>query len=380
MKRVYSEKENCCGCGACGQRCPARAIRMEADEEGFLYPVIDSVRCVDCGACVSVCPIPQGAGQKAKEEPAVYAAKHKDRRILKESTSGGAFTALSDLILDQGGVIYGAAYGREFGEEGLVVSHFRAETREERNRFRFSKYVQSDTRDTFSQVKKDLQNGRTVLFTGTPCQNAGLRGYLGGDLWPDHLILCDVICHSVPSPVIWADYVRFLEREYGRNSGDGQESAVLDRAQFRTKEVPWSRTAKSFVFTLKNDPHLYMDDRYHQLLFQFRTVARPSCYACRFASLHRVTDLTIADYWGIEKYLPEFTDAGGVSIILVNTRKGQEYFRRMKKEMEWIRRPVSECLKEQPRLSSPLPAPEGRAREEFWEAWRSGKWSFYEIR
>lgn len=373
METVYCGKENCCGCGSCGQKCPVGAIHMEADREGFLYPAIDSGRCVNCGACVGVCPIPRGEAWKAKEEPAAYAAKHKDRNVLRESTSGGAFTALSDLILEQGGVIYGAAYGREFGEGGLSVSHYRAETKEERDRFRFSKYVQSDTRDTFSQVREDLKKGRVVLFTGTPCQNAGLRGYLGGEHWPDNLILCDVICHSVPSPRIWADYVEFLEREYG----DG--SATLNRAQFRTKEVPWSRTAKSFVFTLGNDPHVHMDDRYHKLLFQARTATRPSCYSCRFASLQRVTDLTIADYWGIEKYLPEFTDDDGVSIILVNTKKGEGYFRRMGERMEWVRRPVSECLKEQPRLSSPLPAPEGKAREAFWEAWLSGKLNFHEI-
>lgn len=419
MERVWDQKNNCCGCTACEHTCPTHAIEMKRDEEGFLYPEIRADLCVDCGSCQNVCPILHSEELKADQIPRVYGAKHREEAVLLESTSGGAFTALSDFVLNQCGVVYGVSFRRDWEKVGkktdgmnlkqqestenmerqavlvnpekqtdaskleksarlecfpLYVSHFRAETRKERNRFRFSKYVQSDLKSVFVQAEEDLKEGRLVLFTGTPCQNAGLKSFCtrkGGRV-PETLILCDVVCHSVPSPQIWQEYVDTLERESGQ-----REPVPLDRAQFRTKDTPWSRQSKSFRFSRQGENGVHTDDRYHRLLFQFQTVARPSCYSCPFCELHRPSDLTIADYWGMEKYLPQFTDGRGVSLILTNTPKGERLFEQMKDVMDWVERPPEECLAEQPRLRGPMAEPPDR--EAFWQAWKKGEMSFETI-
>lgn len=420
MERVWNQKKNCCGCTACEHTCPTHAIEMKREEEGFLYPQIRADLCVDCGACQNVCPILHSEELKADSIPRVYGAKHRDEAVLMESTSGGAFTALSDLVLNRLGVVYGVSFRQDWDNSfqmgkktdatdlekstelecsPLYVSHFRAETGEERNRFRFSKYVQSDLKSVFIQVEEDLRWGRLVLFTGTPCQNAGLKSFCtrkGGKV-PERLILCDVVCHSVPSPQIWQEYVDTLEWESGRKrsvfpgdeSEQGQSVSLEDefgqdppiplvRAQFRTKDTPWSRQSKSFRFRRLGEPGVRTDDRYHRLLFEFQTVARPSCYSCPFCELRRTSDLTIADYWGMEKYLPQFTDGRGVSLILTNTPKGERMFEQMKDVMDWVERPLEECLTEQPRLRGPLAEPSGR--EAFWKAWKKGEISFETLR
>lgn len=356
MKSVYLNKEDCCGCSACYSVCGKKVITMKPDEEGFLYPEIDQARCVDCGRCTQICPLLQEGNYKNSDTPRFYVARHKSQEILLKSTSGGAFTAISDAVLQQNGVIYGVDYDEDFH-----VLHQRAETPEQRDRMRISKYVQSDMGDTYAQIKADLKKGRMVLFTGTPCQAAGLRGFMGSSPHIERLYICDLICHSIPSPLIWEEYKRLLEREK-----DGKFVSV----QFRSKRDGWSRanSNKGFLFTTDKSPEVQEDDRFYHLFFKVGAITRPSCSQCRFTDVHRVSDLTIADYWGIETYNPEWFDPLGVSLIMVNSTKGAALFDQCRQELHAEERPKEESLNEQKRLREPSQFPENRSL--FWEEYR----------
>lgn len=356
MESVYIKKEDCCGCSACYSICANHAITMKPDEEGFLYPQIDQSRCVDCCRCTDICPLTYGGNYKENHTPRFYVARHKLPEVLWQSTSGGAFTAISDAILRQDGVIYGADYDRNFH-----VLHQRAETPEQRDRMRISKYVQSDMGNTYAQIKNDLKDGRIVLFTGTPCQTAGLRGFMGSSPLSEKLYTCDLICHSIPSPLVWEDYKRLLERENG---------GKISKVQFRSKKDGWIRenSNKGFLFTTDRSPEIKEDDRFYKLFFKLGTITRPSCSQCCFTDMHRAADLTIADYWGIEKYSPDWFDPLGVSLILVNSPQGTVLFDQCRQELLEEERPKEESLNEQQRLREPSQFPENRSL--FWEDYK----------
>ncbi|KGK86737.1 Coenzyme F420 hydrogenase/dehydrogenase, beta subunit C-terminal domain [Clostridium sp. HMP27] len=356
MEKVYSKKENCSGCSACFNACPTKAIHMEPDQEGFLYPVIDQALCVDCRKCVNICPIICEGNYKQQSEPEFLVAKHKSEDVLMSSTSGGAFTALSDAVLKEGGIIYGVDYDDEFR-----VLHKRTETIEGRNRMRVSKYVQSNMGNIFQQIEKDLLNKRTVLFTGTPCQTAGLRAYMRYSSLTENLYICDLICHSIPSPLVWEDYKKLLEKEHG---------GKLTDIQFRSKIIDWSRenSNKTFLYKTSTSEEVHNDERFYKLFFGAKTITRPSCSECRFTDIHRTSDITIADYWGIEKYAPEWMDTKGVSVILVNNEKGAKLLEKCSDALKYEKRPKEESLTEQQRLSEPVQFPEDRHK--FWEDYR----------
>ena len=354
MERLYGDKKDCCGCGACAAACPHGAIEMRPDEEGFLYPSIDAKKCVNCGLCGKVCPLKHAGELKAAREPRCFAAIHKSEEVLMRSTSGGAFTALSDVILARGGAVCGADF-----DENLRVVHKITDTAEERDRMRVSKYVQSDTRGIFRAVREECKK-RPLLFTGTPCQCAALLSYLGGR--PENLFVCDLICHSVPSPLVWEEYKKLLEAERG---------GKIAQVWFRSKRHPWGRanSNRGFAYRMEGSDEIFEDGRFYDLFIHERLIARPSCSACRFTDVRRVSDLTIADCFGIEKYAPEWNDPRGVSLILVNTAKGEELLRAASASMRLCERPLSENTAEQQRLSRPVEFPAGRAA--FWEKFRA---------
>ena len=230
-----TDKSQCCGCTACASVCAHDAITMQPDAMGFLYPVIDTDRCVDCGLCEKVCAFNDHYDTSLNlPQPDAYAARHKDMREVETSRSGAAFIAISDYVLENGGVVYGAGYTDHFR-----VVHKRATTKEERDEFKGSKYVQSDMNTVFRQVKKDLKEGLTVLFSGTPCQTAGLNSYIGKKL-RENLILVDIICHGVPAPYLWRDYIAYLERKQG---------AEICWVNFRDKQrYGWKAHKETFKF------------------------------------------------------------------------------------------------------------------------------------
>lgn len=353
MKSVFKTIEDCCGCTACFNICPSKAITLEGDREGFLYPRIESSRCTDCGVCLKVCPVINEKSFKNLRDDDFYLAKHKSEEVLRSSTSGGAFTAISDIFLREGGLVCGVDFDQRFR-----VVHRISHTAEGRDRFRFSKYVQSELGDIFVRIKKELKAGKKVLFTGTPCQCGGLKGFMGeGELTKD-LYLGDIICHSIPSPLIWEEFKKVLEKENG---------GTLDRVHFRTKRLPWSRdnSNKAFLFSTTEMDDLQGDERFYKMFFGISTISRPSCSACRFTDTHRVSDITIADYFGIEEFSPEKYDKLGLSLIMVNSDKGDKLLKEIGDDMDLEKRESSESIKHQQRLREPMVFPEDRSQ--FWK-------------
>lgn len=353
--KIFEEKKDCCGCGACASACPKDAIAMKPDEEGFLYPIVDESRCVNCGRCVRLCPQKAAAEDGFHQEPKFYIAHNNDEEIVKRSASGGAFTALSNVILGRGGVVYGAVFDERFN-----VVHGRAETPEERDRMCGSKYVQSDMGDIYRKIREDAAAGRPVLFTGTPCQTAGVRAYLGREY--ENVILCDVICHSVPSPLMWQEYLHMLERESG---------GKISRVNFRDKTEGWQRasTFKGFRYAVDGGL-MQQDDRFYKLFFGWKTIARPSCAQCRYACVRRISDITIADYWGVEKYAPEWVDYYGVSFVMASTEKGSALLHESAGELRYAERDPEEQIRENHRLRGPMGIPADE-RAAFWQVYQA---------
>lgn len=308
---TIQDKKQCAGCTACAASCPRKAISMVQDEEGFLYPVVAFDVCIDCGICNEVC-----AFGKTPDAPVVqetYAVQHNDGSVLENSTSGGFFTAISDYVLDVGGTVYGVVFDAD-----LTVRHRKATNKQERDKMRGSKYVQSDLNDTFLSVKKDLTDKKTVLFTGTPCQVAGLKEYLHGNC--DGLICCDLICHGVASPLIFREHLKFLAQTMHKRISD---------YQFRPKKWGW-HIHREIVWDDNGNPH--HSTPYTDLwrgIYYSRIVTRPSCSQCPYSNLNRCGDITIGDCRGIDKVIPHYGSEQGVSLVMVNTPIGKEVFQRI---------------------------------------------------
>ena len=330
---IVNDPKDCCGCTACASICAHDAITMEPDALGFLYPKVDESKCVDCGLCDKVCQFNDNYERSLNlEQPIAYAARHKDIDEVMKSRSGAAFVAISDYILEKGGVVYGAGYKDHFR-----VAHKRASTKEERDEFRGSKYVQSDLTGVFRQVKEDLKNGLTVLFSGTPCQTSGLNAYVGKKL-RENLILVDIVCHGVPGPFLWRDYLAFIEKKQGD---------TISVVNFRDKELfGWKAHHESFKFVKGGGKMTFTYLFYKHIMF------RHSCGVCHFTNTTRPSDITLADFWGWEEAVPGFNDDDkGVSLILCNTEKGLRLFDEVKSDL--ILQPVKleKCI--QPQLQHP---------------------------
>ena len=299
-----SDRSLCCGCTACQAVCPHGAVSMVPDALGFMYPSVDMDRCTDCGLCEKVCGFVRTLAEPSSrpETVPVVAARNRDAAVLRESQSGGVFTALAKVVLSRSGVVYGSAMNPDFS-----VSHRRAETIEECAALRGSKYAQSDMGDVFVLVRKDLEDGREVLFTGTPCQVAGLVAYLPKRL-TDKLLTVDIICHGVPSPKVWADYVAYMGRK-----------GELSSAVFRDKGAEgWKVHKESFEY--KDGRKVFRET--FRVLFYKNIMLRRSCASCPYDYSRRKSDITIADFWGVEEILPHFDGNNGTSMVIPMSAKG----------------------------------------------------------
>lgn len=302
------EKSDCVGCEACAQRCPKHCITMQEDAEGFFYPQIDTEKCIDCGLCERVCPvIHQGEPRK----PLVaYAAKNQDESVRLNSSSGGVFTALAEYVIAQKGVVFGARF-----DESWNVVHDYVETVEGLSAFRGAKYAQSRIGLCFLQAETFLKQGRQVLFSGLPCQIAGLKMFLRKEY--DNLITVDLFCHGVPSPMVWE---RFLEEEIAT------PHTQLKSISFRDKTSGWKNYSFSYLQEDADGVHLRRMLSTKNLFmrgFLADLYLRPSCYHCPVKKQKSGSDITIGDFWGISRTYPQFDDDKGVSAVLINTAKGK---------------------------------------------------------
>jgi len=327
------DPRDCCGCTACASICSHNAIEMKPDKMGFLYPVVDTSKCVECGLCEKVCQFNDNYDRSLNlSSPIAYAARHKDIKQVMGSRSGAAFVAISDYILEQGGVVYGAGYKDHFR-----VAHKRAATKEERDEFRGSKYVQSDMCGVFKLVKEDLKRGLTVMFSGTPCQTSGLNAFVGKKL-REKLYLVDIVCHGVPGPYIWRDYLAYLEKKHG---------SKITYVNFRDKETyGWKDHKETFKFENGGGKINFTYLFYQHILF------RQSCGVCHFTNLQRPSDITLADYWGWERTDPSINaDDKGCSLVLCNTEKGRKLFEAVQDRMNIIPAELANVM--QTHLSKP---------------------------
>lgn len=313
MISIINEKD-CCACRACEQVCPTKSIRMEENKKGFFFPKVDVDLCVNCGLCDKVCPLQESKSVRSDTNNDLYIAINKDDAVRAQSTSGGMFTILSDYVLDKGGAVYGAVFNKN-----MDVCHERAVTREERDRQRSSKYVQSSTGNTYRLAKNDLDAGMIVMYTGTPCQVAGLKKFLRKDY--ENLITVDLVCHGVPNSKMWHEFLNIAEKTTGYK--------VID-ANFRDKsEGGWHRPKTKLEYDSKSKKVFYAEQTFFEL-FNDNLILRDSCLHCHFISYERPGDFTLGDYWGIERFCKEMDDNKGTSLLLVNTPKGRKIFDEVK--------------------------------------------------
>lgn len=314
---VYEEKNKCCGCSACAMTCPKQCIKMHPDEEGFLYPQIDTELCVNCSLCKKVCPVLRKS--EMKNDPDCYIAFSKNKNMRKNSSSGGMFTELAKKQIEQGALVYGAGFDENFKVVHKVVS-----SEKHLEELRGSKYVQSRMDDKYREIKEKLDKGDFVYFSGTPCQIAGLYSYLGNR--PEKLITQDFICHGVPSPLVWEKYIATFEN--------------VEKVEFRNKKYGWHY----FALHIKSDRKNYykrLDEDFYLRLFLDNTILRPICYDCPVKKQGSSADITLADCWSLNHMTDKVTDTDkGLSLVIANTSKGKSCFETVKDSGDIVVIPV----------------------------------------
>lgn len=326
-----NSKKDCCGCNACYSICPTSCIKMIEDEEGFLYPNVDGSKCIGCEKCINVCPMING--RKYNLEIDVYAAQNNDKDIQFESSSGGIFSIIADYILDNNGVVYGAAYNEKF-----QIVHKGIYTKDDLWKLRGSKYVQSNINDTYREAKQNLKNNRLVLFSGTPCQIAGLINYLGKEYI--NLYLIDIVCHGVPSPGVFRRYINYMKDKFRAN---------ITNINFRAKELDIAALKIEFA-NGKKYLSLSNKDLFYRAFFS-DIILRPSCYECRHNSFRSGSDITLADYWGASTRFPDYKEReDGVSLVINKTKKGKELFYLNSHKMEYIKSDIEHAAIKNPNI------------------------------
>lgn len=309
------DKKKCCGCSACAQRCPKHCIEMREDEEGFLYPCIDALNCINCGLCEKICPIINIDMNGEFFPKKTYAAYNQDESERLQSSSGGVFSLLSRLVINHGGRVFGAQFTTDWQVEHTCISSI-----SELHKLRGAKYVQSRIGNTYSETEQFLKDNVSVLFSGTPCQIAGLRSYLRKEY--DNLITAEIICHGVPSPKVWRTYLQDLCRKKNIHK--------INQICFRDKVTGWKHYSFSVKYN-KKGKEKKISEYYTQNLyargFTNDLYLRPSCHSCPFKSLRSRADFTLGDFWGIQHVDPKIDDDKGITALLVNTEKGLSFLK-----------------------------------------------------
>lgn len=337
-------KEKCNGCHACYNICPKNAIIMEENKKGFKYPKIDEEKCIDCGLCSKVCPIINNIKENIFDRQA-YACINKNEYDRSKSSSGGVFVLLAKEIIKEKGIVYGAIFDDEF-----KVIHHRITKEHEIEKLMGSKYVQSNIGEIYKTVKKDLSKKVKVLFTGTPCQIEGLKKYLMKEY--ENLYTQDIICHGVPSPLVWEKY-----KEY-RKEFDNQSPTKIS---FRNKDNGWHLFNLKFLYKKEVYKKSQHEDLFMQAFLK-NTILRDSCYNCNVKKISRVSDITLADYWGIEKIHPELDDDKGVSAVIIQSQKGKALFDKIKDNLIYEQTNIEDINKYNQSLTKSVKADPNREK------------------
>lgn len=350
-----TDKHKCCGCTACVNVCPKNCISMSADKEGFLYPVVDFVKCIDCGLCEQVCPVLRPV--KNETEPLVYAAVNNDESVRLQSSSGGIFTLLAESVLDRGGVVFGACFDQNWN-----VVHDYTETKEGLAKFRGSKYVQSHVGNCFIQVKTFLDSGREVLFSGTPCQVAGLKNYLRKPY--SNLFTVDLVCHGVPSPEVWR---RYLQEAVCRVYGIKKKNVInldeyISDISFRAKDKGWKKYNIKIIFRNGKVEMMPFFENSYMNVFLSDLSLRPSCYACPTKLHHVQSDITLADFWGVNEIKPDIDDDKGCGLILINCEEKLDFLYKMNCQL--LQQQLERVVEYNPCILSTVNEPANR--DFFW--------------
>ena len=342
---------NCTGCHACAGICPHKCIVMKENSAGFLFPEINIAGCVQCDLCEKVCPVIHK--QEHSENTLAYAVKNRNENERYASTSGGIFSLLAENVIDQGGIVFGAAYDSDFS-----VRHIKVCERKDLSLLQGAKYVQSVIGSSYIEAKKELASGRLVLFSGTPCQCAGLKSFLG-KLY-ENLTTVDIICHGVPSPKAWQAYVDYRSQKEN-------EGIRPFRINMRSKSSGWSHYGYSTEFDY-GDGKISQIGNGHDLFMQAfvgNICLRSSCSDCKAKGVGRCTDVTLGDYWGIWNQHPEFDDNKGTSVVFVHTQKGRKILGQLSDKMECLKVDIEDAYKENGSLVNSSPSHSGR--DEFLE-------------
>lgn len=360
------EKTLCCGCGACSQSCPKKCINMIRDAEGFLYPIVNEALCTGCGECNKVCPI-ETFNNNVEQDinagggyPYVYGGWHKDRQIRYDSSSGGAFTLFSEWILKHNGIVYGCMLNEE-----MKAVHVSVDSVEELWKLRGSKYVQSEIGNVYSEIKRLLEDERWVMFVGTPCQAAGLMSYLKWKKY-EKLYIIDFICHGVPSPGVFNEYINYLTEK---------ENSKVVHFRFRNKDYGWNGHGLQLGTEI-----LYENGKRERIYPAFKDpfmngfstdiYLRPSCYACHFKKLPKnYADITIADFWGVTKVVPKLYDKKGTSVVIIHGEHGNELWHKVKNKFEHCPVELAKIIKYNQCLVKSVQM--NPNRDKFFEVWKN---------
>lgn len=338
---ISGDTSFCCGCRACEQRCPKNCITME-ERNGLFYPVIDKDNCINCKLCEKVCQYSEDNQKQLKNNHVLhtFAAWNKDEKEVIQSTSGGMFLTLARKIIDANGVVFGAKYTSDFSVD---VAY--GQTVDECKAFRKSKYVFSNTKETYKQAEAFLKEGRRVLFSGTPCQISGLYSFLGKQY--DNLITVDIVCHGFNAPILLKSFLEMLEKQYG-----GKTNFLDFRSKVENVSEPYLKVSFNNG-SVHTEP--YRASAYG-VLYGSHAALMPSCTSCQYTNTHRIGDITIGDYWGVEKYYPQAHNIDGTSLIFVNSEKGKQILDEIKEDAVLYETDLESALKQNQPLRYASPA------------------------
>lgn len=359
MEKLYNKTEDCCACGACVNICPKNAISMKEDKYGFLFPVIDSDLCIDCKLCKKVCAYQNIIETNNPLKTWVAVSKNKEK--LKKSASGGVFYTLADAVIKEKGYAVGAAFNDKF-----ELSHIIADNEKTLEKMQGSKYTQSSTGLVFREIKKKLNNNETVLFSCCPCQVAGLKSYLGKDY--NNLITIDLICHGVPSNRAFKDYLKFFEKK---------KHIKVKKFSFRDKSIGWGINCSVLTDRAKKIK-IFCSSSSYMYYFLHSLIYRKNCYSCKYADSHRTGDITIGDFWGIEKEHPELLgknkidESKGVSVIIANTDKGIDFIKKNRNLFDLYKSSFEKAARGNAQLNCPSRYDE--KREQILELYANNGW------